>query len=93
VGLLRSLRRQPPRHARIAISAADPLNLAGIVTPGDRVPSIASHRVLLDDGVPVASLEAGRLRRLLPTDATTPERSLRDALLRRRLPPELRALY
>jgi len=93
VGLLRSLRRQPPRHARIAISAADPLNLAGIVTPGDRVPSIASHRVLLDDGVPVASLEAGRLRRLLPADATTPERSLRDALLRRRLPPELRALY
>ena len=39
VDRLREVRRTPLNGALIAISAADPLNLAGIVTPGDRVPA------------------------------------------------------
>ena len=48
VAKVRAVRREQdaPGHL-VAISAADPLNLVGIVTPGDRVPALAaeSHRL------------------------------------------------
>ena len=68
IGSLRSLRRKAvTREARalegglIVISGADPLNLAGIVTPGPRVAAITAHRILLRDGEPVAALKAGQV--------------------------------
>jgi ATP-dependent Lhr-like helicase len=36
------------------LSASDPLNLVGIVTPGQRLPALPGNRLLLRDGVPVA---------------------------------------
>jgi ATP-dependent Lhr-like helicase len=45
----------------IAISGADPLNLAGILTPGPRIACVTANRLLLRDGVPVAALEAGNV--------------------------------
>ena len=36
----------------ITISAADPLNLVGIVVPGERVPAISGRHVTLRNGVP-----------------------------------------
>lgn len=64
----------------VLVGAADPLNLTGVVTPGDRVPSISTNRVLYRDGVPVAALEGGR-RRLLG-EAGNPDQNaaLLDAL-------------
>ena len=42
--LLRIVRKQP--HAeRIEVAAADPLNLAGIITPGPRVNALSGERV------------------------------------------------
>ena len=52
VELARRVRRTPPTGERITLSAADPLNLCGIVTAGDRVPAIASATVTFQDGVP-----------------------------------------
>lgn len=43
----------------VVISAADPLNLAGIITPGSRVPAIATNRLLYRNGLPVAVFVAG----------------------------------
>ena len=40
------------------VSAVDPLNLAGILTPGPRIPAFARGRVLLHDGVPAATADA-----------------------------------
>ncbi|MDD4914527.1 MAG: DEAD/DEAH box helicase [Methylococcales bacterium] len=51
---LRDIRRKPKTDALQAISAADPLNLTGIVTPGQRIPAQAGRRILYRDGVPVA---------------------------------------
>ncbi|UJR81941.1 DEAD/DEAH box helicase [Sandaracinus amylolyticus] len=51
---LREVRRKPGRGDAITISAIDPLNLVGILTPGARVPAIASHRIVWCDGVPFA---------------------------------------
>ena len=50
VELLRSVRRQPRTGEPVQISAADPLNLTGIVLPGPRIPAIAAHTVTYIDG-------------------------------------------
>jgi ATP-dependent Lhr-like helicase len=36
----------------ITISAADPLNMVGVVVPGDRVPAISGRYVTLRNGIP-----------------------------------------
>jgi ATP-dependent Lhr-like helicase len=66
VGLLRSVRRDPPNGVVIAVSGADPLNLVGIITPEEqRVPAVARNRVFYRDGIAVATIENGELRRLV----------------------------
>ncbi|MFZ0503349.1 MAG: hypothetical protein WAM44_06540, partial [Chthoniobacterales bacterium] len=61
VGLLRTIRKTAPKGDLIPISAADPLNLTGVLTPGLRVAAVSAHRVLLRDGVPTVALKAGQL--------------------------------
>jgi ATP-dependent Lhr-like helicase len=66
---LRETRRTPPDGRLIVISAADPLNLAGVVTTGDRVRIAAGTRIVYRDGVPLAALEGDYIRQLAPIDA------------------------
>ncbi len=80
VGLLRELRRQKASGELVSLSAADPLNLAGIVTPGDTVPR--GGRVLYLDGVPIAS-KHGRNVHMSQTLAGNAAWEARKALLRR----------
>jgi ATP-dependent Lhr-like helicase len=65
---LREVRRSAPDGAMMTISAADPLNLAGIITAGDRVRAAGRSRIAYRDGVPLAVLEAGETRALAPLD-------------------------
>jgi ATP-dependent Lhr-like helicase len=92
IGLLRSTRREQGADELIAVSGADPLNLVGILTPGDAVPAITSNRVLYRDGVPIVVKEGeGKAERFL-VDVPAEERDiLRGALLRRRPAPLVRA--
>jgi len=71
------------------VSAADPLNLVGILTPGGRVPALAGNRVLYRDGVPIAVHVAGESRFLTPLEAGA-EWEARNALLRQPIAPALR---
>ncbi len=71
VEMVRSLRRTPPEQRLVTISACDPLNVAGILTPGPRVPAVLGNRLVLRDGVPIASLEAGETRLLTDLDDET----------------------
>jgi ATP-dependent Lhr-like helicase len=50
---LRAIRREEPSGQTVRISACDPLNLVGIITPGPRVPAVPGHQVTYKDGVPV----------------------------------------
>ena len=50
---LRATRDQQSSDETITISAADPLNLVGIIVPGDRVPAISGRFVAFRDGVGV----------------------------------------
>ncbi|MGQ0507656.1 MAG: Lhr family helicase, partial [Myxococcaceae bacterium] len=52
VDTARSVRRAPKKGTRTNISAVDPLNLTGVVTPGPRVPAILGHVVTYVDGIP-----------------------------------------
>ena len=52
VGELRRIRRAAPSGRILTLSAADPLNLTGIVTTGDRVSSTAAREVAYRDGEP-----------------------------------------
>jgi ATP-dependent helicase Lhr and Lhr-like helicase len=63
---LREVRRTPPDGRCLVISAADPLNLAGIVTAGDRVRAASATRVLYRNGVPLAAMEGDYVRPLIP---------------------------
>ncbi len=91
VGLLRSVRREAPRGELVAVSGADPLNLVGIVTPGDVVAGVATNRILYRDGIPVALKEgAGSGERYL-AEVTPDERErLKSALVRGRVAPLVR---
>jgi len=88
VGQLRAVRRQPASGRLVAVGAADPLNLTGIITPGERVAAVARSRVLYRDGVPVLALERGEVT---PLAADSPTPAMVQALVRKQLTPALRA--
>src|SRR5271157_4719397 len=50
---LRAHRKLPPnaQGERVVIAAADPLNLVGIIVPGERIPAISGRSVTFRDGV------------------------------------------
>ena len=70
------------------MSGADPLNLVGILTPDARVLAIARNRVLFRDGVAIAALEGGEVRRLAASELS--DDALRTAMMRRLVTPNPR---
>ncbi|MBW2282209.1 MAG: hypothetical protein JRG82_15840, partial [Deltaproteobacteria bacterium] len=60
IPLLRKARGEPQAGREIRVSACDPLNLAGILTPGNRLPAGRARWLVFDDGLPVAAIERGR---------------------------------
>jgi ATP-dependent Lhr-like helicase len=52
---LRALRREPRTGALVQVSACDPLNLVGVITPGPRTAAHLGHHVRYRDGVPVGT--------------------------------------
>jgi ATP-dependent helicase Lhr and Lhr-like helicase len=91
VGLLRRVRREEPRGELVTVSGADPLNLVGIVTPGDVVAALGTNRIVYRDGIPVAIKEgSGNAERYLG-EATPDERErFKSALVRGRMAPLVR---
>jgi ATP-dependent helicase Lhr and Lhr-like helicase len=53
IDALRAVRRSSRTGEVVRLSAADPLNLVGIVTPGPRVPALRTNSVTYVDGLPV----------------------------------------
>ena len=92
IGLMRSLRKLKRKGQLTAISAADPLNLVGILTSGPRIPAVTAHRILLRDGVPIAALKAGQVI-ALENQMAGPEHSVVNALRIGTMLPQLRPYY
>jgi ATP-dependent Lhr-like helicase len=52
---LAHIRKVPRNGERVVINATDPLNLVGVVVPGDAVPAVRTNRITYVDGVPESS--------------------------------------
>jgi ATP-dependent Lhr-like helicase len=70
---------------RVAVCAADPLNLVGVLTPGEKVPRLPGNRVLFENGVPAAAQIGGTVRYLKPLDAKA-EWEFKTLLIRKQRP-------
>ena len=85
VGLLRDVRRKPPAQQLVSLSAADPLNLIGIITPGARLASLVGNRLIYRDGLPIATYAADQVQFLQEFSAKE-QWEVQTALLRRHAP-------
>ena len=83
--LLRKQKNATRELPPVVISAADPLNLAGIILPGERIPALHTNRILFRNGVPVARQLNGITTCL--TDIEPAARGEIDRLLARRRHP------
>ena len=86
VETLRRVRRAPAHGAIVTLSAADPLNLTGVVCLGERVSVTVSTRIAFRDGVPIATLTGSRKIDWIEPQSPEQEWEGRNALLRRRIP-------
>jgi ATP-dependent Lhr-like helicase len=79
IGALRQVRRRAHDGEMLSLSAVDPLNLVGTVLPGSKVPRHAGARVLWRDGIPLATLVAGKVDHLVklpPGETSAAHRAL-----------------
>jgi ATP-dependent Lhr-like helicase len=78
--MLREVKRQSDAEDWVVVSGSDPLNLAGILTPGPKLASLAGNRLVYRTGVPVAALAAGEVTFFLELDRAS-EWQARELLL------------
>jgi ATP-dependent Lhr-like helicase len=71
VGLLRETRRRPASGQWVSLSAADPLNLIGVLTPGGKLAALTGNRLLYRDGLPIAAFSGGKIEFLTTIDEAT----------------------
>jgi ATP-dependent Lhr-like helicase len=74
---LRQLREPPAEASWQVISAADPLNLVGIITRDARVPATRANRVLFVNGRPIAACESRSIRWFADVDDAARQRATR----------------
>jgi ATP-dependent Lhr-like helicase len=91
VGVLRGTRNEDKAGKLSAVSGADPLNLAGILLPGPKVPALYSNRVVFRDGIALAALVSAEVQYF---EKLEPEQAweLKNLLLRTPAPAGLAAL-
>jgi ATP-dependent Lhr-like helicase len=46
------VRKTPRTHERVVVNATDPLNLVGVIVPGETVPAVRTNQVIYVDGLP-----------------------------------------
>jgi ATP-dependent Lhr-like helicase len=61
LGLLRQPLGSSDSPVFSVISACDPLNLGGLITPGVKTPAATGNRIMLENGLPVARLVGDEL--------------------------------
>jgi ATP-dependent Lhr-like helicase len=82
IPLLRDVRRRERKGELVCVCGSDPLNLCGTLLAGEKVPALAGHRIVFEDGVPVAAMMAGKMVCWQETDGVKRER-WREALVER----------
>ncbi|MFW0756059.1 DEAD/DEAH box helicase [Pseudomonas sp. H11T01] len=83
IPLLREVRRRPHDGSLIGVCGVDPLNLAGTLLPGSKVPALVSNRLVYRDGLPAAAEIAGKQHFWLELDQQA-SAELRSKLIQHR---------
>ncbi|MBC2655599.1 DEAD/DEAH box helicase [Pseudomonas sp. MSSRFD41] len=84
IPLLREVRRRPHDGSLVAVCGVDPLNLAGTLLPGPKVPALGGNRLVYRDGLPAAAEIAG-VQHIWLDLAPEEAQALRHKLVRHRL--------
>jgi ATP-dependent Lhr-like helicase len=84
IPVLREVRRHANDGAFVCVAGTDPLNLAGTLLVGERVPAVTGNRILYRDGVVVATLVSGTFWFEPSLEAVPVEREKARAWLARR---------
>ncbi|HYC60438.1 MAG TPA: DEAD/DEAH box helicase [Thermoanaerobaculia bacterium] len=82
---MREIRRDAANGRVLIISAADPLNLTGIITNDERIRAVAGTRIAYRDGIAVSVMEGDYVRPLVDLDADS-SMTVAAALAGRRVP-------
>src|SRR4029453_7499564 len=77
VDRLRQLRDEPNSAAWHALSAADPLNLIGILSRGPRIAAKRGNRIAFKSGAPVAARESTQICWLAELDVADQQAATR----------------
>ena len=83
------VRRTDKTEEMVCISASDPLNLTGIVTPGPRVAGLVNNRILFRDGDPIVVREGKKIRFIKEPDEAD-RWAIQKAVEQREIPPKLK---
>lgn len=88
--LLRKIKNKPKEGREVTISAVDPLNLTGVITPGKRVSNYPGNRIMYVDGAVVAIKEGDDVHYL---GEVTKEEAwrMKNAIIRKKNPGVLKA--
>ncbi len=78
---------QPVYHS---LAASDPLNLLNLIMPKHKLAKLLNNRVLFENGVPIAVVEAGEVKFLREVPAQR-QWALQQALVQKHFPPRLRS--
>jgi ATP-dependent Lhr-like helicase len=70
---LREIRRTPTDGHLVTVGTADPINLSGIIAPGERQRASTRNKLVYRDGSAIAVQEGDYVRHLAPLDASTVE--------------------
>jgi ATP-dependent helicase Lhr and Lhr-like helicase len=90
VDALRRMNKSPNNNEIVVISGTDPLNLAGVITPGVRISTTTKNQIAYLDGEPVA-VRIGQDFRMLKECTNGVELRVRTALIRQRRPTNRRS--
>jgi ATP-dependent helicase Lhr and Lhr-like helicase len=88
LALLKNIRKQEKTAELTVLSTTDPLNLTGIITPGERIASSSNQRLVYRDGIPVAYSSRNTFHYLQDFDAEQ-QNQLKVALLKKCAPGSL----
>lgn len=71
---LRAVQKRPLDGLQVVVNGCDPLNLVGTTLAGERLPAVATTRILFEDGIAVAASVAGKLQVLVDGAADQQQR-------------------
>ena len=84
VATMRKLRKEKKKGELVSVSACDPVNLIGIITPEKRIPAVQGNRLLFRDGELVGKVEGKQIH--VESNGKVQEWELKKALLKKQVP-------